>query len=100
MPRRAAASQEAVDDYAPSQTPWGDPDLQGIWGAGYIFTPLERPDVFEGRAFLTDQEAASLQQLRAQLRQDRDEANEQWRSRLAEQGQEHSELKRAVVMVL
>jgi hypothetical protein len=60
-----AASQEAVeaaDDYAPPQTPWGDPDLQGIWGAGYIFTPLERPDVFEGRAFLTDQEAASLQQ--------------------------------------
>ena len=44
------ASQEAAqatDDYAPPLTPWGDPDLQGIWGAGYIFTPLERPDVYE-----------------------------------------------------
>lgn len=62
------ASQEAIeaaDDYAPPQTPWGDPDLQGIWGAGYIFTPLERPEVFEGRAFLTDEEAASLEQRQA-----------------------------------
>ena len=55
-------SASAADDYAPGQTPWGDPDLQGIWGAGYIFTPLERPDDFEGREFLTDEEAASLQQ--------------------------------------
>ncbi|MYI75457.1 MAG: hypothetical protein F4057_09120 [Acidobacteria bacterium] len=51
----------AADDYAPGQTPWGDPDLQGIWGAGYIFTPLERPDEFEGREFLTDDEANSLE---------------------------------------
>ena len=51
----------AADDHAPGQTPWGDPDLQGIWGAGYIFTPLERPDEFEGRAFLTDDEASSLE---------------------------------------
>ncbi len=59
------AGQEAAsaaDDYAPGQTPWGDPNLQGIWGAGYIFTPLERPDDFEGREFLTDDEASSLQQ--------------------------------------
>ena len=45
-----AAGQEAAgaaDDYVAGQTPWGDPDLQGIWGAGYIFTPLERPADFE-----------------------------------------------------
>ena len=43
------ATQEAVqtvDDYAPPQTPWGDPDLQGIWGARSIFSPLERPDMY------------------------------------------------------
>ena len=60
-----AAAQEAVgaaDEYTPPQTPWGDPDLQGIWGAGYIFTPLERPDEFEGREFLTDEEAAALRE--------------------------------------
>ena len=62
------AGQEAAsgaDDYAPGQTPWGDPDLQGIWGAGYIFTPLERPDDFEGREFLSDDEAVSLEQRQA-----------------------------------
>ncbi|PYR34866.1 MAG: hypothetical protein DMF89_24500 [Acidobacteria bacterium] len=42
-------------------TPWGDPDLQGIWGAGYILTPLERPARFAGREFLTDQEVAELE---------------------------------------
>ena len=57
------AAQEALgaaDDYTPAQTPWGEPDLQGIWGSGYIFTPLERSDEFEGREFLTDEEATSL----------------------------------------
>lgn len=43
------------------RTPWGKPDLQGIWGAGYILTPLERPDEYEGREFLTDEEVAILE---------------------------------------
>ena len=43
------------------RTPWGDPDLQGIWGAGYILTPVERPDEYEGREFLTDEEVAALE---------------------------------------
>ncbi len=46
-------------------TPWGDPDLQGIWGAGYILTPLERPAKFSGREFLTDQEVAELEKEQA-----------------------------------
>jgi hypothetical protein len=36
-------------------TPWGHPDLQGIWNNGTT-TPLERPAEFAGREFLTDQE--------------------------------------------
>jgi hypothetical protein len=39
-----------------ARTSWGDPDLQGIWSSGYIETPVERPDSFKGREFLTDEE--------------------------------------------
>ena len=56
-----AAVAVAQDGDAFPRTPWGDPDLQGIWGAGYIVTPLERPDRFEGREFLTDDEVAALE---------------------------------------
>ena len=48
-------------EWAPARTPWGAPDLQGIWTSGYILTPLERPDEFEGREFLTDEEKADLE---------------------------------------
>lgn len=57
-PVAAAAGQS---DHAGPRTPWGDPDLQGIWGAGYILTPLERPDEYEGRELLTDDEVAALE---------------------------------------
>src|ERR1700730_13310425 len=42
-------------------TPWGDPDLQGIWTAGYLITPLERPDKFAAKEFLTDEEVVALE---------------------------------------
>lgn len=41
-------------------TPWGHPNLQGVW-TNKTITPLERPDEFAGRAFLTDAEAARLE---------------------------------------
>jgi hypothetical protein len=49
------------------RTPWGDPDLQGIWPSGQLMqVPFERPASFGARAQLTDAEferlAASLQQ--------------------------------------
>jgi hypothetical protein len=44
---------------APLRTPWGDPDLQGIWDHK-ITTPLERPAKFADREFLTDEEIAAL----------------------------------------
>jgi hypothetical protein len=37
--------------------PWGVPDLQGVWDHGTA-TPLERPDRYEGREFLTSEEVA------------------------------------------
>ncbi len=39
------------------RTPWGDPDLQGVWDY-WTFTPLERPEEFAGRDELTAEEAA------------------------------------------
>ena len=40
------------------KTPWGEPDLQGIWTSDYQ-TPLSRPEEFAGREFLTDEEVAA-----------------------------------------
>jgi hypothetical protein len=41
------------------KTPWGDPDLQGVWDY-WTFTPLERPNDLKDKAVLTDEEAAQL----------------------------------------
>jgi hypothetical protein len=49
------------------RTGWGDPDLQGVWSFS-ADTPLNRPAEFEGRAFLTDEEAAHRLAFTAQLR--------------------------------
>ena len=43
------------------RTPWGDPDLQGIWSYATI-TPLQRPTELAGREFLTDEEVAEQNQ--------------------------------------
>ena len=48
-----------------SRTPWGAPDLQGIWDYGTL-TPLQRPSAFAGQEFLTDEEAAAFEQTSAQ----------------------------------
>ena len=51
----AAAQTAAV------QTAWGQPDLGGIWDFRTI-TPLERSDELGDQAFLTEEEAANLEQ--------------------------------------
>ena len=58
---QTAAAQTAGADAEPAapRTPWGDPDLQGVWNHGTI-TPLERPAEFAGRERLTDEEVAAL----------------------------------------
>ena len=58
---QTAAAQTAGADAeaAAPRTPWGDPDLQGVWNHGTI-TPLERPAEFAGRERLTDEEVAAL----------------------------------------
>ena len=46
----------------PPRTPWGDPDLQGIWPSGEMTgVPLQRPERFGERAVVTDEEFAERQ---------------------------------------
>jgi len=52
-------------DEAP-RTPWGEPDLQGIWTDPYQ-TPLERSAQFAGKEVFTDEERAALDKQRAVL---------------------------------
>ena len=51
-----AAAQTTVP-----RTAWGQPDLQGIWDFRTV-TPLERPEDLGDREFLTEEEAANLEQ--------------------------------------
>src|SRR5690242_5927806 len=51
------AAQGAREPYSPPRTPWGDPDLQGIWpSTDMVGVPFERPDRFGTRLFLTEEE--------------------------------------------
>ncbi len=43
------------------RTPWGDPDLGGVWDY-WTFTPLERPEDLADRDTLTVEEAAAVAQ--------------------------------------
>ena len=56
--------------YNPPRTPWGDPDLQGIWpSTNMVNVPLERPEKFGNRLQLTD---AEFKQLQATVANERD----------------------------
>ena len=47
-------------NWTPPRTPWGEPDLQGVYSNRTI-TPFERPDEFAGKATLSDAETAELE---------------------------------------
>lgn len=50
----------AQGTFTPSRTPWGDPDIQGMW-TNPTLTPLERPAALGDKAFLTPEEAAAAE---------------------------------------
>ena len=56
---------------APLRTAWGDPDLQGTF-TNKTITPFERPTELAGKEFLTVEEAAELEQIRAAANAARD----------------------------
>jgi hypothetical protein len=59
-PLRAQAASPASRATTVARTPWGEPDLQGIWTIETL-TPLERPKEFANREFLTEEEAAKFE---------------------------------------
>jgi hypothetical protein len=54
------------DGWEVPRTPWGDPDLRGIWDSKST-TPLERPEEYADREFLSDEEIAALEAARDRL---------------------------------
>ncbi|HMB74370.1 MAG TPA: hypothetical protein VKQ06_12425 [Gammaproteobacteria bacterium] len=54
-------STSAVAQSDIPRTPWGHPDLQGVWDYRTI-TPLQRPEEFGDRAFYTEEEIAALEE--------------------------------------
>jgi hypothetical protein len=52
---------QTTGTYTAPKTPWGEPDLQGIW-SGDTLTPLERPAKFANRPVLTEQEADAIEE--------------------------------------
>ena len=65
-----AQTTSTARPYSAPRTPWGDPDLQGIW-PGNVSAPLQRPENFGERATLTDAEFAQREaQARAQAEAD------------------------------
>ena len=52
-----------AQNWTPPRTPWGDPDLQGLWPSFHLLSvPLERPVALGKKATLTDEEFARLPQ--------------------------------------
>ena len=53
----AAAAHAAEQEAAPLKTAWGVPDLQGTWDFRTA-TPMNRPEQFKDKEFLTEEEIA------------------------------------------
>jgi hypothetical protein len=68
----------AVASGTAPRTPWGRPDLQGVWTTDEeIGVPLERPAVYGEKAILTDQEfAARAEALKKKYRDDKEDRQE------------------------
>ena len=65
LPVAGQTPTAAADTWTPPRTPWGHPDLQGIW-TNETITPFERPTELQGKEFLTAEEASQLERQTAQ----------------------------------
>jgi len=57
-PKTAAAPTKKT--WTTPRTPWGQPDLQGVWDFATL-TPMERPSGLAGKEALTEEEAAEFE---------------------------------------
>ena len=73
-PVTTTAASSQAERWTPPRTPWGDPDLEGIYTSS-TYTPLERPAELAGKEFFTEEEAAAYAQRRQEglLQQSRDD---------------------------
>ena len=55
---KAAAAKTTTKAYTPPKTPWGDPDLQGIWNDA-TSTPLQRPARLGEKGVLAEEKRTS-----------------------------------------
>src|ERR1700733_16068496 len=68
------AAAQPDKTWTPPKTPWGEPDLQGIWPLNHLIaTPFQRPEKFGDRRLMTDDEFAAAQKS-AQARNQRFES--------------------------
>ena len=59
--QRVAPPSDPPADWVHPMTPWGDPDLQGMWPIWHLIgTPMERPERYGDRRFMTDEEYAEV----------------------------------------
>ena len=63
----------AQSGYQAPRTSDGHADLQGVWGNNTI-TPVERPDMFEGREFLSAEEMQLLAQTTGEIQAETEDA--------------------------
>src|SRR4051812_36817876 len=68
----AALLAQGGKPWMPGRTPWGDPDIQGMW-ANETITPFERPQNLADKPFLSKAEATALEQ-RAAAQRDNENA--------------------------
>ncbi len=64
VPEDLTTMPPVSDDYTPTKTAWGDPDLRGTYPIDNIANlPLQRPPMFGDRFWLTDDEYAERQEM-------------------------------------
>ena len=70
QPAAQSAKPQAGKTWTPTRTPWGDPDLQGVYtNRDEMGIPLERPSQFEGKAIsdVTSTQLADLNRQRQEF---------------------------------
>src|SRR5438477_8056613 len=61
-----SSAQAPVVSSATLKTPWGEPDLQGIWTDEFD-TPLQRPPRYANQEFFTEEQRADLDKARSAI---------------------------------
>ena len=63
-PSETTTFEVPTSNYTPPKTPWGDPDLQGVWDS-HSAVRMERPANLAGKKAYTDEEMVKIEQARA-----------------------------------